>query len=194
MPPLSRFSRHFILPYYVLLCSQRTNSLTLRDHQVAVQQFMEPRMRIGGQLAAGTVFANATVLQNDDVVRVLHGAEPVRDEYARTVDQQTVYGALDQLLGGVVQTRRRLVQNDQSRIFQEDAGCRQKLRLSRGDAGAVRLDDGVKAAWQRSEPGAQSQILNNVANLAVRNRRVKQGQIVAHRGVEPMPFLPTHTD
>ena len=68
--------------------------------------------------------------------------------------QQLVHGALYQLLGGRVEARRRLVQDDQAGVFQEDAGEGEQLRLARREPATRRTQLGIEAGGQRLEPAS----------------------------------------
>ena len=117
-----------------------------------LQQAVKARFGVAGQRGARAVLADAALLQDHDLVGALHRAQAVGDDDGRAVLDQRVHGALDQVLGGRVQARRGLVEDDQARVLQKDARKGQQLRLARRQPAAARFQLGVQPVGQARVP------------------------------------------
>src|SRR5690348_10982593 len=72
------------------------------------------------QFGVRPLLGDASVGQHDDALRVADGRESVGDDQHRAVVSQRLQRILHRLLAFVVQRARRLVEDDDRRVFQED--------------------------------------------------------------------------
>jgi len=77
------------------------------------------------------------VLHHEDLVRAANRREAVRDDDRGPAAQEPVECALDQDLGGAVDVRRRLVEDQDPRVREERTGDRDQLALARREPGAA---------------------------------------------------------
>jgi len=77
------------------------------------------------------------VLQHEDLVGAADGRKAVRDDDRRAAVQQPVECTLDQDLGGAVDVRRRLVEDQDARVRKQRPRDRDQLAFPGGQAGAA---------------------------------------------------------
>ena len=106
--------------------------------------------------------------------------------------QQAIHGLLQQPLGGRVQARRRLVQDDHAGILQEDAGEGQQLRLAGGEPAAAGGQLGIQAMGQGLVPVSRPSSPSAARMRASGIWAVEEGQVIAHGGVEQLDILGDH--
>ena len=76
----------------------------------------------GHELLVGALLLDAAVVDDDDEAGGADGGQPVGDDQGGAAPGQLVKGGLDALLGDGVQGGGGLVQDEDGRIFQENAG------------------------------------------------------------------------
>src|SRR5690606_14013006 len=74
------------------------------------------------QLAVTAALHHPALLHDMDEVRIRHRGEAMRDDDRRAPAGQLLQGRLDGLLGLAVESGRRLVEQDDWRVFQESPG------------------------------------------------------------------------
>ena len=92
-----------------------------------------------------TLLGDASVVDDDDLVGVVHRGEPVGDDDRRAPLQQRVERILHQLFALGVECRGRLVEDQDLGIFQHRAGDRQPLPLAARQFHAAVADVGLVA-------------------------------------------------
>ena len=108
--------------------------------------------------------------------------------------QQPVDGALEQLLGGRVQPRGSLVQDDQARILEEDAGQGEQLGLAGGEAATAGSCSVSSPCGRPSNQGHSPSSSQHCQKPLVRDGAVEEGKVVAHAGLEELHVLGHHAD
>src|SRR5438309_1379242 len=79
----------------------------------------EARVGIVGQLVSAADLGDLARVEDEDRIGPLDGGEPVGDHDAGAPLEQAVHGLVEELLGVPVESRRSLVENDQTRILEE---------------------------------------------------------------------------
>src|SRR3954465_8073188 len=95
------------------------------------------------QFVVPAALYNASFFHDKNLVRPANGRKPVRDHEGRSPFHQIRKALLDQRLGFRIQTRRRFVQNQDSRISQYRARNRHALALPAGKLNSAFADDSV---------------------------------------------------
>jgi L-ascorbate metabolism protein UlaG (beta-lactamase superfamily) len=75
-----------------------------------------------GEVFMASAFHDASAFQDEDLVGVPYGGEPVGDDEAGPVFHEAVEGLLDQPFGGVVHAGGGLVEDEDGRVFEQGAG------------------------------------------------------------------------
>ena len=114
----------------------------------------------------------------------------VGDDETRGAAQQLEHGAVYTTLGGRVEPRGGLVEDDETRVLEEDAAKGQKLRLAGGQATGG--DRRVEAVGQAAIPIHQSEGFQAAEDGGVVDGLVEEGQVLAHRGAEDLHILRHH--
>ena len=93
---------------------------------------MEPRVQttVLEQLRVRALLTQFTVMQNHDVIRILNGRKPVRDDDRRAAVHQRVEGLLDVCFERGIDRAGRLVEDQHERIECEGACEGEQLPLS----------------------------------------------------------------
>src|SRR5690606_8670799 len=97
----------------------------------------------GEQLVVPTLLDDAPGVDDDDAVGMLHGGEAVRDHEGGAALRELLERLLDGSLGLSIEGRRSLVQDQDRRVLEEDAGDRQALLLAAGELHAPLADEGI---------------------------------------------------
>ena len=90
-----------------------------------------------------TALADAVLIDDDDLIGVLHRREPVRDDERRPAHRQLLKRALDIRLGNGVERAGRLIQNQDRRVLQKQACDGDALLLTAGEHDAALADLGL---------------------------------------------------
>ena len=119
----------------------------------------------------------------------------MRDDDAGPVGEKRVDRALDVPLRRGIEARRRLVEDHETRIAEEHAREREQLRLAGGEAAGehLRVERSIRAvgARQRAQPTAETDAIEHRRDALVVDRRVEEGDVLAHARVEQLHVL-TH--
>ena len=86
------------------------------------------------------VLDDASVVEHQDAVELAHRRQAVGDDDGRAAAHQRVHGVLDQGLRLAVETRGRLIEDQDRRIGQEGARDRDPLALAAGELHAALAD------------------------------------------------------
>ena len=81
-------------------------------------------------------FNDVSLVHDDDLIGILNGREPVRDDETGAVPHQFDHGVLNMLFGSCIDRGCRLVENKNLRITEESASDRQQLALPLRKVGA----------------------------------------------------------
>ena len=84
----------------------------------------------GEQLGMVALFHDLTVVDEADLIRILDGGKPVRDDEARASLEQMVQTGLQRLLGTRIDVRRGFVKNQDARVGKQHACERYQLALA----------------------------------------------------------------
>mgnify|MGYP000706986087 CR=1 FL=1 len=141
------------------------------------------------QLVVGAGFLDAVGTEDEDAVVVLDGGQAVGDGQRGAAVGQLFKALAHQDLALVVQSAGGLVQDQNGRVLQEDAGDGDALLLAAGELNAALTDVGVEAILQgEDEPlgtgqtGRFDDLLTGGTGLAV-------GDVVRHRAAEQIHVL-----
>ena len=133
------------------------------------------------------------LLQDHDLVHPLDGHQVVGYDDDRPVLPESLDGFLYQRLRAPVEPRRRLIEDHEPSVAQEDSREGQELRLARREA-AAGLQHRIQAPWHRREPLPESQLVNNLQEPLVGDLRVEERQVVSYGTVEKLHVLGDHAD
>src|SRR6266508_2013408 len=116
-------------------------SIAKRSYQrllhASAQQLRKARIGIVGQLLAQSKLDDLPTLEDQYLVGTLHRRQTMGNDDRRAPLEQALDGALDCPLGGGVEPRRRLVEDDQAGVVQEHAGEGQQLGLASREPAAI---------------------------------------------------------
>jgi len=96
----------------------------------------------------GAALQDAALVQDDDLVGVLHGAQPLGDDDLGGAGDLPGEGPADEGVGAGVDGGGRVVEDEDLRPLEQGAGDAQALLLASGDIGAALLDAGVVAVGE----------------------------------------------
>ena len=138
-------------------------------------------------MAAG--FDDLTVIYHHDFVRVANRRQPVRNNKHRAVFHQIVNRFLNHGFRFVVQSRRRLVQHDNRRIFDKRPRYCNPLFLSAGKQYAALADLCVQPLIKRTDKLFQTGAFYCCVNLRLRCRLVAEQNVFTDRTVKQKIIL-----
>ena len=118
----------------------------------------------------------------------------MRNHHPGAALQQRLQRPLHLFLGGWIEARRRLVEDDDVRIAQQHARQRQPLRLAGRQRQLRAAEDGIQPVRLRREPRQQVQAVERVHDAVVVDGIVEQRQVVADGAAEELHFLGDHCD
>ena len=148
----------------------------------------------GEQFVVGAALDDLAVVQDEDLVGVADGGEPVRDGDRGASCRHGVDGFLDGLLGLRVEGARGLVEDEDGRVAQDGAGDREALLLAAGEPVAALADHGVVAVGQRQEVVVDLRCLRGRDELVVGGAGLGEPQVVGDGGVEEAGLLGDDAD
>ena len=105
--------------------------------------------------------------QHQDLVGVADRREPVRDHQRGAAGERGLERHLDGALGLRVEVRRRLVEHDDVRRLEQQAGDGDALLLAAGEPVAAVADHGVEAVGQRLDERQDLRAAQRLAQLVV---------------------------
>ena len=109
------------------------------------EEAREPAVRVGDEVGTAAVLDDASVVHDRDLVDGAERRQTVGDEDCGPAGDETVDGGLDQQLGFGIEAAGRLVEDDETRVGEEDPSEREELRLAGRQAAAVGAELGVEA-------------------------------------------------
>jgi hypothetical protein len=87
------------------------------------------------------------VIDHDDSISALNGAEPVRDDKCRAPLKQYLHRLFDQSLALTVQARRCFIENHDRRILEKHTRYRESLALASGKFYTALSDQRVESFY-----------------------------------------------
>ena len=120
-------------------------------------------------------------LHDGDLVGVSHGGQPVGHDHGRAPDAQLLERGLDALLGHGVERGGRLVEDQDLRVFQKDAGDGDALLLPAGEHHAALAHIAVVALGQRHDLVVDLGAPGGLDDLLVGRLRAAVADIFADR-------------
>src|ERR1700744_3474322 len=148
----------------------------------------------GPQAGGGARVDDVTVVENDDLVRVADGGQPVRDG-----DRGPAFGkGVERLLHGPfglgVEGAGRLVQDQDARVPEQGPGDRDPLLLAAGEPVPAGADHGVVPVGQADDEVVDLGRAGRVLDLLVGGGGLGVAQVLPHRGVQQVGFLADYAD
>ena len=128
--------------------------------------------------------STSALVHHDDPVRLLDGAQTMRDQQHRLVAAQSFERPVQQRFGLHVDLRGRLVQHHDRRILQQGPGDGESLRLPAAQRHALVADHGVQTAGVDFDEVEQLGRLQRRQQLVVGGVLLRHAQVVGNRAVE----------
>ena len=141
------------------------------------------------QLLVRSLFDDPPPVQDEDHIGRQDRRETVGDRDRRPALHQRLQRRLHQALGGRVQRRRGLVQDQDLRILQDHSCDREALLLPAGQFVAALPDDGVIPIRELQDPVVDVRRPRGRDHLLVGRVRLPVEQVAAHRVVEQVGLL-----
>ena len=132
---------------------------------------------------------DAVAAQHQNAVRVLDRRQAVGNRQGRAALCQLVQALADQNLTLVVQGTCGLVQQQDARVLQKDAGNRQTLLLPAAQLDAALTDVGVVAVLQRTDKGVGPGQAGSLLNFGAGRAGAAIGDVLRHRAAEQVNVL-----
>ena len=129
-------------------------------------------------------FHNATMLNGRNLVSMLNGRKTVGDDDCGTAACQLFERLLDRLLALVIQSTRRLVQDQDLGVLEKHARDGNTLLLSARKTAATLAHHGVVALWKRLDKGIDVGATGRLGDLFCRSARLAVGDVLANRTVK----------
>jgi hypothetical protein len=139
---------------------------------------------LGQQLLVGAALDDAAGLHHQDLVRVDHGGQAVRDDQRGLVLRGALQFRLDGALVGAVQGRRGLVEDQDRRVLQQRAGDGHALLLAAGQLEAALAHHGLVALGRGLDEGVDARGARGFFHLGAAGAGAAVGDVVFHRVVE----------
>ena len=150
---------------------------------------------LGHELLVVSPLHNALVFfHNQNGVGVFHGGEPVGDGNGGAAFGEGVQGMLDDHFAFVVQGRGGFVQNQDGRVFQENAGDGDPLFLSAGKLYAPLAHVGLKALFKIHDEVVGVGQLRRFHDFLVCGFRAAVANVFHDIGVKEVHVLLHHAD
>ena len=124
------------------------------------------------------------VLQNQDLVHIVHPHQAVANHQSRAPGQQLFERLPDRLFGQRIQVCGRLVQDQQRRILQQSAGYCHPLALSGAQLGAMLAYPGIVSLGQGQDKIMQLGGLYGGLNLIQAGGRTGKPQVIQQAGAK----------
>src|SRR5216684_6065594 len=159
-------------------------------------QVMQPRITaaLADQLVVRAVLDDAAALEGDDAIDAADGRKSVGDDEHGPALDDPPHIVLDDALALVIESARRLVEDQNSRIHDEGAGDGDPLLLPAREAAASLADDGVITFGQLQDEVVRAGERGGGDDTLHRHRRIGERNVVPHRRVEEDVFLQHDSD
>ena len=150
--------------------------------------------RLRQQRVVRAQFGHLPPLHDHDAVRFAYGRQAVGDDQHGAPRANAAHIVLDDLFRFIIERARRLVENQDARIADQGAGDGDALALAARQARAVLAHHGVVAFGQFANEIVGARQFRHGDDGINGQRRVAQGDVVAHGAVEEDIFLQHHAD
>ena len=144
------------------------------------------------KLLMRTTLDNLAITHNENAVGIANGAQTVRDHKARATGHKLVKRRLDLQLGTRIDTRGRLVQQEDRRIGKHHASNAQKLLLTLAERAAVLTDHGVVTLRQLANKLVGMCPAGRLDHLLARSIRATIRDVLVDRALEQPAVLQHH--
>ena len=141
------------------------------------------------QLVVAALLLDAVAAQHQNAVRIFDRRQAVGNRQGRAALCQLVKALAHQNLALVVQGTCGLVQQQDARVLQKDAGNRQTLLLPAGQLDAALTDVGVVAVLQSADKGIGSGQAGSLLNFGAGRAGAAIGNVLRHRAAEQVNVL-----
>ena len=128
-------------------------------------------------------------VEDDDLIGVAHGRQPVGDGDRRTALGQPLELGLDRVSVCVSSELVGLVEHEHGWVAQHRAGDRHPLLLPAGEAVPALADDGVVALGQRRDQVVDPRGPGGVLDLLIGRLRAGEAEVLAHARVKQICLL-----
>src|SRR6267142_2212856 len=122
---------------------------------------------LGEEFLVRALLAEAALVEDENTVGMLNGAEPMRDDQRGAAAEQAIEGIADLQLGLCVHARSSFVKDEEARIVRQGAREIDELALSDRERGAAFVDAGADAFRERFDeirkPDFADRLLNGRA-------------------------------
>ena len=135
----------------------------------------------------GAAFYDCPSLQNDDLVAVTYGTQPVCNHDAGTATRQKSLS--DQVFGFCIKCAGGLIKNQYARVVDQRPGDLQSLPLAAGKVGAAFYQLAIESARHGKNRVEYLCIGTSAYQSLFLDGRVPQGQIVPHGSFKQEHFL-----
>ena len=139
-------------------------------------------------------FDDLSVVEDEDLVGVADGRQPVGYDKAGALLQEAVEGLLDEFLCGVVDAGGGFVEEEDGGIFQQCAGDGDALFFADAEAHAAFADFGVELLGEFFDEGGGVGGAEGGPEFFVRGVRFAEAKVVGHGAVEEEAFLLDEAD
>ena len=137
----------------------------------------------------GTLFGDATLVENDDMVGVSNRRETVSDHQSGAPFGEMGERLMDQLFVDGVEMRRGLVKDEDRSIFEQGPGDGESLPLSAGKLNAALADHGIVGKRQLGDEMVRVSALRGFLDGFIGGLRLGQAQVLPNGGVEKVGLL-----
>ena len=115
---------------------------------------------LGEKFLMRALFAQAALVEDENAVGVLNGAQAMGDDERGAAGEQAVERFANQQLGFGVHAGGGFVENQEARIVRQRAGEADQLALADGKSRAALVDAGVHAFWQGANEIAEADFVD----------------------------------
>ena len=137
----------------------------------------------------GTLFGDATLVENNDMVGVANRRETVSDHQSGAPFGEMGKRLMDQLFVDGVEMRCGLVKDEDGSIFEQGPGDGESLPLSAGKLNAALADHGIVGKRQLGDELVRVSALRGFLDGFVGGLRLGQAQVLPNGGVEKVGLL-----
>src|SRR5262245_57751553 len=168
----------------------------LADFMDACLQTVQRRIAAArpDQVLMGAVLSQTAALDGEEAVAAPHRRQPMRNDEDDTAFGEPRHVLLDDPLALIVESARRLVEDQDARVGNERARDGETLALAAREAGAVLSHNGVVTIGELKDEIMCAGHLLAGNDPFDRHRAVRQRNIVAHRAIEQDALLQHDAD